>query len=180
MVTRRKKREKYGCKLVAFYCKLHAKSLLIRKLQQRYTSTTTYNGKFCEDCLKATVLKKFSMGKEVRLLSLTSAVMLFSFCRRLDRRSRKLIFSLFFILFEIMSTLSAETFSPFSTCLLIVFQKILVRCRDVFPRENIFLSGIFEFVIKREEEVKRSKPINDKTRLKVNQVLISFVQNYSS
>ena len=62
-----------------------------------------------------------------------------------------------------------------------VHQRILVPCRDVFPGEKIFVSGIFKFVIKRELVVKRSNPINDNARLKVNQVLLnSFVQNYSS
>ena len=34
------------------------------------------------------------------------------------------------------------------------------RCRvQLFPRENIFLSGIFKFVIEREELVNGSKPM---------------------
>ena len=31
-----------------------------------------------------------------------------------------------------------------------VHQRILVPCRDVFPRKKTFVSGIFKFVIKRE------------------------------
>lgn len=77
-----------------------------------------------------------------------------------------------------MIHVSADKFSEvFSTRLLIVYQEILVQGRDAFPRENKFLSGIFKFVIERKELVKRSKPINDNPRLKVNQVLTSLVQN---
>lgn len=55
-----------------------------------------------------------------------------------------------------------------------VHQKILVPCREVFPRENVFVRICYQTGISSKEK----QAINDNSRLKVNHVLLnSFVQN---